>query len=102
MAIARSTLEKARGEHKLRSPAVALSKERVMSGKVDKIKGHAKEAVGKAVGNRKLEREGKRDQAVGEAKDKFSKIKRAVEDKVDEKLDEMEDRDDRGRDRANG
>lgn len=73
-----------------------------MSGKVEKIKGQAKEAIGKAVGNRRLEREGKRDQAVGEVKDKFTKVKRAVEDKVDEKLDEMDDRDDRGRDRANG
>ena len=36
-----------------------------MAGKMDKAKGKAKEAVGHAVGNRRLEREGKRDQAIG-------------------------------------
>lgn len=55
-----------------------------MAGEVDKLKGQAKEAIGKAVGNPRLEREGKRDQAVGAAKDKVSKIKRVVVDKIDE------------------
>ena len=65
-----------------------------MSGKVQKAKGRAKEAIGRALGNRSLEREGKRDRMVGTAKDKAHKLKRAVERKVDEKLDELED--DRG------
>jgi uncharacterized protein YjbJ (UPF0337 family) len=73
-----------------------------MPGKVDKAKGRAKEAIGKAVGNKHLEHEGQRDQLVGEAKDKLSKLKKHVEHKVDEKLDELADEDDRGRDRANG
>ncbi|MEO8265404.1 MAG: CsbD family protein [Ilumatobacteraceae bacterium] len=49
------------------------------------VKGKVKETVGKAVGNQKLERKGKSDQAksavkdVGEkAKDATSKVKRAV------------------------
>jgi uncharacterized protein YjbJ (UPF0337 family) len=73
-----------------------------MAGHIDKAKGRAKEAIGKAVGNRSLEREGKRDHAVGAVKEKVSKLERAVEDKIDEKLDELEGDDDRGRDRANG
>ena len=72
----------------------------VMPGKVQKAKGRAKEAIGRATGNRRLEREGKRDRIVGGARDKAHKVERAVERKVDEKLDELED--DRGRGRANG
>jgi uncharacterized protein YjbJ (UPF0337 family) len=61
-----------------------------MAGEVDKVKGQAKEAVGKVIGNPRLEREGKRDQAVGAVKDKVSKIKRAVEDKIDELEDDLD------------
>jgi len=73
-----------------------------MPGKVQKAKGQAKEAIGKAVGNKHLEYEGKCDQAIGEARDKAHKLKKHVENKIDEKLDEIEDEDDRGRDRTNG
>jgi len=73
-----------------------------MPGKIQKAKGEAKEAIGKAVGNKHLEHEGKRDQVIGEAKDKAHKLKKHVEEKLDEKLDQIEDEDDRGRDRANG
>ena len=62
-----------------------------MSGKVQKAKGRAKEAIGRALGNRPLEREGKRDRMLGTAKDEAHKLKKAVERKVDEKLDELED-----------
>jgi uncharacterized protein YjbJ (UPF0337 family) len=71
-----------------------------MAGKVDKAKGRAKEAIGRAVGNKSLEREGKRDQMVGEVKDKAHKLKKGVENKIDETLEQFED--DRGRGRANG
>jgi len=73
-----------------------------MAGHVDKAKGRAKEVIGKALGNKRLEREGKRDQAVGAVKENASKLKRRVEEKIDEALDPLEDQDDRGRDRANG
>ena len=73
-----------------------------MSGQMQKAKGRAKEAIGKAVGNRRLEREGKRDQIVGDVKNKAARVKRGIEDKIDETIGELEDRDDRGRDRANG
>ena len=71
-----------------------------MAGQVDKAKGRAKEAIGRAVGNKSLEREGKRDRMVGAVKDKAHKLKKTVERKIDETLDEMED--DRGPGRANG
>ena len=49
-----------------------------MAGEVDKLKGRAKEAIGKAVGNRRLEREGKRDRTVGALKGKISKVENRV------------------------
>lgn len=58
-----------------------------MAGEVDKLKGRAKEAIGRAVGNRRLEREGKRDRTVGAVKDKISKVERAVEDKLEKAKD---------------
>jgi uncharacterized protein YjbJ (UPF0337 family) len=61
-----------------------------MAGEVDKLKGQAKQAVGKVTGNPRLEREGKRDQAVGAVKDKLSKIKRAVKDEIDELGDDLD------------
>ena len=71
-----------------------------MAGQVDKAKGRAKEALGRAVGNKSLEREGKRDRMIGAVKDKAHKVKKAVERKIDDKLDEIED--DRGAGRTNG
>ena len=70
-----------------------------MPGKVQKAKGRAKQAIGRAMGNRRLEREGDRDRAIGTARDKVHKLKKSVERKIDVKLDELED--DRGRDGAN-
>jgi len=70
-----------------------------MPGKVQKAKGRLKETAGRAVGNRRLEREGKRDRMIGAARDKAHKLKKTAERKIDEKLDELED--DRGSDGAN-
>jgi uncharacterized protein YjbJ (UPF0337 family) len=47
-----------------------------MAGKMDELKGRAKEAAGAITDNDKLRREGKADQAVG-------KVKQAVEKVVD-------------------
>ena len=55
-----------------------------MSGKMDKVLGKAKEAVGDVTDNGKLQRDGKADQAVGTMKDKAGKAKGWVEDKVDD------------------
>lgn len=62
-----------------------------MAGKVDEAKGRVKEAVGRAVGNPSLEREGKRDRMIGEVKDKAHKVKKAIEHTIDETLEKIED-----------
>ncbi|MER6735513.1 CsbD family protein [Streptomyces sp. NPDC007251] len=46
----------------------------------DKIKGKAKEAVGKAVGNERLEAEGKADQVEGDVRQAGEKAKDAAKD----------------------
>ena len=55
-----------------------------MGGKMDNIRGKAKEAVGDITDNSKLQRDGKADQAAGTVKDKAEKVKGWVEDKVDD------------------
>lgn len=55
-----------------------------MSGKMDNIRGKAKEAVGDITDNSKLQRDGKADQAAGTMKEKAGKAKGWVEDKVDD------------------
>ena len=55
-----------------------------MSGNLDDLKGHAKEAVGDLTDDKDLEREGRADQAAGSIKDKLDKAKDWVEDKVDD------------------
>ncbi|GAA2087925.1 CsbD family protein [Kitasatospora saccharophila] len=46
----------------------------------DKIKGTAKEATGKAVGNERLEAEGKADKAKGDLKQAGEKVKDTFKD----------------------
>jgi uncharacterized protein YjbJ (UPF0337 family) len=54
-----------------------------MGEKIDKAKGHAKEAAGDLTGNKDLEREGKMDQTGGAVKGAAERAK----DKVDEGVD---------------
>lgn len=54
-----------------------------MSGEADKVSGKAKQAAGDLTGNDELEREGKKDEAAGEVKDKVDDAKDAVNDGVD-------------------
>ncbi len=58
-----------------------MDKERI-KGTVQKIKGGIEKAVGKLTGNKKLERDGKIDSAVGSARDGVGKAKDAVRDAV--------------------
>lgn len=51
---------------------------------IDKTKGKVKETVGVATGDRELEAEGKVDTLKGKAKEVFEKGKRAVEDVVED------------------
>lgn len=45
-----------------------------MSGKIDELKGRAKEAAGAVADDDKLRREGKTDQAVGKVKQKVERV----------------------------
>ena len=45
-----------------------------MSGKTDEVKGRVKEAAGVLTGNKKLQAEGKADQAVAEVKQVAEKV----------------------------
>jgi uncharacterized protein YjbJ (UPF0337 family) len=54
-----------------------MSKERI-EGATQKAVGAAKQAVGKAVGNPRLQAEGMADKAIGTAKESVGKLKDAV------------------------
>ncbi len=54
-----------------------------MGGKIDKIKGSIKEAVGKVTGNERLEAEGKTDKVKGNIKEAAEKTKDAAKGVVD-------------------
>jgi uncharacterized protein YjbJ (UPF0337 family) len=54
-----------------------MSKERI-EGVTQKAVGAAKQAVGKAVGNERLQVEGAADKAVGSAKETVGKVKDAI------------------------
>ena len=53
-----------------------------MGGKIDKIKGRIKEAVGVLANNGNLKKEGQRDQVVGEVKEKVARVAEKVKEKV--------------------
>jgi len=65
-----------------------------MGGNTKKAKGRAKQAVGAVTGNRKLQREGKRDERVGSLEDKADDATDAVHDKVDEAIEKVADKKD--------
>ena len=53
-----------------------------MDGKIDKLKGRIKEAVGVLIDNDHLKQEGQRDQEVGKVKEAAERAADAVQDKV--------------------
>jgi uncharacterized protein YjbJ (UPF0337 family) len=55
-----------------------------MEGKMDEMKGRAKEAVGDLTDDKDLKREGQVDQAGGKVKQKVEDAKDWVEDKIDD------------------
>jgi uncharacterized protein YjbJ (UPF0337 family) len=55
-----------------------------MEGKVDEMKGRAKEAAGDLTDRDDLKREGKADKAAGQVKDAAERAKDWVQDKVDD------------------
>ncbi len=52
------------------------------SGKADELKGRVKEAAGVLIGDQKLKREGKTDQAVGKIKQEVEKVVDKVKGKI--------------------
>jgi uncharacterized protein YjbJ (UPF0337 family) len=52
-------------------------------GKIDKTKGHAKEAVGDLTGNESLKKEGRADRVGGSVKEKAGEAADKVEETVD-------------------
>jgi uncharacterized protein YjbJ (UPF0337 family) len=59
-----------------------MNKERI-EGSFDQAKGKAKETIGKATGDAKLQGEGKADQVAGKAKSAIGGAKDAVKDAAD-------------------
>ena len=60
-----------------------------MTGQTDDLKGRAKEAAGALTNDDDLKREGKADQAAGEAKDKVEKSADWAEEKIDQAKDKL-------------
>ncbi|GAA4829987.1 hypothetical protein GCM10023201_17040 [Actinomycetospora corticicola] len=58
-------------------PVVLMAVDDTAKNRTQQVKGKAKEQVGKATGNKKLERSGQADMAKGEVKERASKIKDA-------------------------
>ena len=56
----------------------------------DDLKGKAKEATGVLTDDDDLEREGRRDQQAGEAKDKLRDAEKWAEDKIDDLRDRVD------------
>jgi len=56
----------------------------------DELKGRTKEAAGALTDDDDLKREGKRDQAVGDAKSKMRDVEEWAEDKVDDLRDKVD------------
>ena len=55
-----------------------------MDGKIEELKGRAKEAAGDVTDNSDLKREGKTDKASGKVKQKVEDAKDWVDDKIDD------------------
>jgi len=65
-------------------PTTGRTRERTMNndqveGRIDTAKGKVKKAVGKAVGNKKLEKEGVDESAHGKARAKFGDVMNVIE-----------------------
>jgi uncharacterized protein YjbJ (UPF0337 family) len=59
------------------------------SGKSDEVKGRVKEAAGVLTGDKKLERQGKVDQAAGKLKQAVETVKKKAEKAVDDAKDAL-------------
>ena len=64
-----------------------------VEGKVDQLKGHAKQAVGDLTDNKDLKREGKADEHAGKAKQAVSDVKEKADHLIDSARDKINGRD---------
>ena len=62
-----------------------------LNGKLDQVKGDAKEALGNVTDNDSLANEGKADQLTGAAKDKLNEAGDAIKDKANEVAGKIQD-----------
>lgn len=62
-----------------------------LNGKLDQVKGDAKEALGNVTDNESLQNEGKADQLTGGVKDKLNEAGDAVKDKANEVAGKIQD-----------
>ena len=63
-----------------------------MGGKMDQIKGRIKEAAGVLTDDDRLKREGQRDQAVGEVKEKVEKAAQQVKETVERAAEKVKEK----------
>ena len=63
-----------------------------MGGKIDKIKGRIKEAVGVLTDNDSLQKEGQRDQAVGEVKEAAERAVEKVQETAEKVAAQVQDK----------
>lgn len=62
-----------------------------LNGKLDQVKGDAKEALGDVTDNKSLENEGKADQLTGDVKEKLNEAGEAIKDKANEVAGKIQD-----------
>lgn len=60
-----------------------------MGGNTDEAKGRVKQAVGALTGDEKLQRDGRRDERVGEIKKKADEVIDTARDKVEDLVDKV-------------
>ena len=53
-------------------------------GEAENLKGHVKEKVGRALGDRQMEDEGERDQARGKVREQFGRTRRKVGEAIED------------------
>jgi uncharacterized protein YjbJ (UPF0337 family) len=64
-----------------------------IKGKIDNLKGRAKQAVGAALGNKKMEAEGAGERAKGAVEEKVGEAKRKLEEDTEASVEEETDDD---------
>jgi uncharacterized protein YjbJ (UPF0337 family) len=72
------------GENRWKHGALDAPGGNTMGGKTDQLKGRVKEAAGVLTGDKRLEREGKVDRAVGSIKEKLGEVAEDVKEETED------------------